>query len=77
MKTAISLPDEVFNQAERLSRRKNMSRSELYTNAIRWYVQHENKLGITEQLNKVYKSNPEYDMVVESAGIADLPKEVW
>ena len=77
MKTAISLPDEVFNQAERLARRKHMSRSELYTNAIRRYVQQEYDSGITEQLNIVYKANPDFDKIVECAGISDLPKEVW
>lgn len=76
MKTAVSLPDDVFNQAEKLSKRKHLSRSQLYATAIRWYVQKESGLGITEQLNKVY-SNSEYDRVVETAAISDLRKEDW
>jgi len=77
MKTAISLPDDVFLEAERLLRRKHMSRSELYATAIRWYVQKESGKGITEQLNKVYSQQAGLDPLVERAGLADLAQEDW
>lgn len=77
MKTAISLPDEVFIQAEKLSRRKHMSRSELYATAIRWFIEKESGTSITEQLNTVYRHHPGYDQVIENATLADLPKESW
>jgi hypothetical protein len=77
MKTAISLPNDVFNDAERLSRRKHMSRSELYATAIRWYVQRESGTGITEQLNRVYRGKPKLDPLLETAALADLPQEDW
>ena len=77
MKTAISLPDDVFNEAERLSRRKHMSRSELYATAIRWYVQKESGTGITDQLNRVYNTNLALDPLPQAAALADLPKEDW
>ena len=54
MKTAISLPDDLFVAAEKIQLRKRVSRSEFYAMAIRWFVQHETNNGITEQLNKVY-----------------------
>ena len=34
MKTAISIPDEVFRSAERLAQRLGVSRSELYAKAV-------------------------------------------
>ncbi len=34
MKTAISIPDEIFEQAERLAKTRGWSRSELYANAV-------------------------------------------
>ena len=77
MKTAISLPDDLFINAEKLSRRKHMSRSELYATAIRWYIEKESGISITEQLNKVYRNQADYDKVVENAGLSDLPKETW
>ena len=52
MKTAISIPDTVFQRADRFAKRKAISRSELYTRAIRAYLEQEEH--ITEQLNAVY-----------------------
>ena len=52
MKTAISIPDAIFQQADRFAKRKAISRSELYTRAVRAYLEREER--ITEQLNAVY-----------------------
>jgi metal-responsive CopG/Arc/MetJ family transcriptional regulator len=38
MKTAVSVPDDVFEGAERLARREGRSRSEVYSAALREYV---------------------------------------
>jgi metal-responsive CopG/Arc/MetJ family transcriptional regulator len=38
MKTAVSIPDEVFESAERLARRMKKSRSRLFSDAVREYV---------------------------------------
>ena len=38
MKTAISVPDDVFEQAERVARREGRSRSAVYSAALREYV---------------------------------------
>ncbi|PYT05293.1 MAG: hypothetical protein DMF60_12445, partial [Acidobacteria bacterium] len=38
MKTAVSIPDEVFEKAERLARRMKKSRSELFSRALDEYV---------------------------------------
>ncbi len=53
MKTAISLPDEVFQQAERLAKRLEKSRSELYREAVAEYVARHDPEAITETLNRV------------------------
>jgi predicted DNA-binding protein len=53
MKTAISLPDEVFAQAERLARRLKKSRSELYREAVAEYVARHDPEAITEAMNRV------------------------
>jgi hypothetical protein len=39
MKTAISLPDDIFEIAERLAAQRGISRSELYTTALRAYLE--------------------------------------
>lgn len=38
MKTAVSVPDKVFQRAERLAKRLKVSRSELYSRALREYL---------------------------------------
>lgn len=54
MKTAISIPDAVFRQADRFAKRKAISRSELYTRSVRAYLEQEGRL--TEQINAVYET---------------------
>ncbi len=54
VKTAISIPDEIFEQAERLARIRGWSRSELYANAVSAFVNSERFLGVREQLDAVY-----------------------
>jgi len=54
MKTAVSLPEPVFEAAERLAQRLRVSRSRLYTDAIRRYVEDHRTQGVTERLNAVY-----------------------
>jgi predicted DNA-binding protein len=53
MKTAISLPDEIFEDAEQLARRLKMSRSALFAEAVAEYVARHEPEGITEELNRV------------------------
>jgi metal-responsive CopG/Arc/MetJ family transcriptional regulator len=54
MKTAISIPDPVFEAAERLAQRLGKSRSELYTTAIRDYLKEHRDEDVTERLNEIY-----------------------
>ncbi|MCY3729204.1 MAG: hypothetical protein OXF97_09470 [Nitrospira sp.] len=64
MKTAISIPDAVFQQADRFAKRRAISRSELYTRAVRAYLEQEEH--VTEQLNAVYDTEAsKLDMVLE------------
>jgi len=38
MKTAVSVPDDLFTQADRLAKRSRRSRSEVYSAALREYL---------------------------------------
>ncbi len=53
MKTAISIPDDVFKQAERLARQSRKSRSELFTAAIQEYVSRHAPADVTGAMNRV------------------------
>jgi metal-responsive CopG/Arc/MetJ family transcriptional regulator len=56
MKTAISLPDSVFQQADELSQQIGLSRSELYTKALKAYLTRHSRDQILLKLNQVYAS---------------------
>jgi metal-responsive CopG/Arc/MetJ family transcriptional regulator len=58
MKTAISIPDEVFESAERLARRTKKSRSRLFSDAVREYVARHAPAEVTETLNRVCAGMP-------------------
>jgi predicted DNA-binding protein len=58
MKTAISIPDKIYEAAEKAAKRLGVSRSEFYVNAIEEYLGKTSDENLTEELNKIY-SNPE------------------
>jgi predicted transcriptional regulator len=53
MKTAVSLPDEVFASAEKLAKRLKLSRSQLYGRALGEYVSRHAPDTVTEALDRV------------------------
>ncbi len=53
MRTAVSIPDDLFAGAERLAKRRKKSRSELYTDAVREYVARHDPDEITAAINRV------------------------
>ncbi|MHB8420434.1 MAG: hypothetical protein ACYDCL_20365 [Myxococcales bacterium] len=53
MKTAISVPDRTFREAERAAKRLGISRSELYSKALSAYLESHRAEDVTEA-NAVY-----------------------
>lgn len=53
MKIAISIPDDIFDEAESLVQRLNTSRSELYCRALTEFVGHHAPERVTERMNRV------------------------
>ena len=56
MKTAISIPDDVFESADVLAERMGVSRSWLYSTAVAEYVAKHEDAIVTARLNAVYAS---------------------
>lgn len=78
MKTAISIPDDLFQQAEREARRLGLSRSELYARAVRAWLESNRDSAITEALDQVYATEgSELDPVLASVQALSLPPERW
>ena len=71
MKTAISLPDRIFFEAEKTAQYLGISRSALYLNALTDYLKKNNRENITQKLNEVY-GNDDYDKEFEPISNAAL-----
>jgi hypothetical protein len=53
MKTAVSIPDEVFTETEHLARQLSKSRSEVYGLALAEYLAHHAPDRVTEAMDRV------------------------
>jgi metal-responsive CopG/Arc/MetJ family transcriptional regulator len=54
MKTAVSIPDDVFEEAEALAGELKTSRSELYSRALREFAARHGPDRVTEALDEVF-----------------------
>jgi metal-responsive CopG/Arc/MetJ family transcriptional regulator len=78
MKTAISIPDEIYHSADQLAKRLGMSRSELYSKAVSNYINAHKNEAVTKALDQIYaKEKSEIDPVINVIQLRSLPKEAW
>ncbi len=78
MKTAISIPDDVFADAERLAKRLKKSRSQLYSHAIREYVARHAPDAVTKALDEVCEGVPtKPDAFVAAAARRTMKRVEW
>ena len=78
MKIAVSVPDDVFERAERLARRAGRSRSEVYSSALREYVARHAPDEVTDALDLVVADISEpADPFVAAAGKRLLDSSEW
>jgi metal-responsive CopG/Arc/MetJ family transcriptional regulator len=78
MKTAVSIPDELFAAAEALAAKLQMSRSRLVAVALAEYLARHRAGRVTERLDAVYaaeESRP--DTTVRAAGARTLRRADW
>lgn len=78
MKTAISLPDELFERAEKEAARCQVSRSEFYRRALSQYLAASGDDEVTRKLNGVYdKTKSGVDPLLQSLQWASWADEKW
>jgi len=78
MKTAISIPNEVYQGAERLARRTKKSRSRLYGDALKEYLARHAPDEVTEAMNRACAEVGETkDHFVSSAAQRILERSEW
>lgn len=77
MKTAISLPDDLFKAAESLAGQLGVSRSHLYATALDEYLGRHQSRRVTEQLNVVYATELALDVVSSHVAVKTLKRSLW
>ena len=78
MKTAVSLPDALFAEADNLARRLVKSRSQLYREAIEEYIARHDPDEITRALDRVAERlDPREDGFARAAAAAALRRGEW
>jgi predicted transcriptional regulator len=78
MKTAVSVPDALFQQAETAARRLRISRSRLYSTALAEFLSRRQADTVTERLNAVYSRRPaKLDAALHRAQLKSVDKDAW
>jgi metal-responsive CopG/Arc/MetJ family transcriptional regulator len=78
MKTAVSIPDDVFEKAERLARRAKRSRSEVFSAALAEYVARHAPDEVTDAMDRVCAEvGDQQDRFVAAAGRRLLQNIEW
>lgn len=78
MKTAVSIPDDLFEQAERLARRVGATRSGLYSRAVREYVARHAPDEVTASMDRVCDAvGQKQDDFVAAAAREALERSDW
>ena len=78
MKTAISIPDDLFRQVDDFAKRLGKSRSEVYRDALREYLRQRDAQSLTDAMNKVIDEvGTEVDPWVAEASRQVLLRSEW
>lgn len=78
MKVAISLPDPVFDAAERFAEQLNIPRSRLYAEALSEYLGARGAIAIKQRLDAVYANQgSRLDAVLNEAQARAIHDEAW
>ena len=78
MKTAISLPDDLFRSADTLAERLGVSRSQLFATAVAEFLAKHQAKKITDQLNTVYATqDSRLDPGLQRLQARSVPRDKW
>ena len=78
MKTAVSLPDKLFERAETVAKKLHVSRSELYKRALTGYLKTRDEEAIAQKLREVYGKIPaKVDEAFHQAQLEVMKRSEW
>jgi len=72
VKTAISLPEPLFERADAFARQQKMSRSQLFARAVEEFLRRHESQALLEALNRVYE---DYSPTEEEKEVRRLMKQ--
>ena len=78
MKIVVSIPDDLFERAERIARRTKESRSQLFSDALKEYVARHAPDDVTEAMDRVcLEVGQPQDPFVSAAARRILERSEW
>jgi metal-responsive CopG/Arc/MetJ family transcriptional regulator len=78
LKTAISIPEDIYRDAEDAAKKLGMTRSRLYSAAVADFLNRYRKDDIKAKLNEVHAAGSSgVDPALAAMQLASLPKEEW
>lgn len=78
MKTAISLPDKLFEAAEREAKRRGVSRSKLVQSALEELLKARKSAAVTEALNASFAASPDpHDPYLAALARDNMRRTEW
>ena len=78
MKTAISIPDDLFSAAEHFAQQSRLSRSALFSRALAEFLSRRRNDGVTERLDRLYDTEDSHlDPAFSKMQGSVIAKEKW
>ena len=78
MKTAISVPNDIFELSEKLAKKLKVSRSKIFAMGVKKLAEEHDDDDVTARLNEFYeKERAEIDPVIMKMAALSLPKDEW
>jgi len=78
MKTAISIRDKVFQEAEKYAKKAKISRSQLYSDALEEYLAKRDEQSLIDQINAVCeKVDTSLDPAIKAYQSRIIKREKW
>jgi len=78
MKVAVSVPDRIFEAAERLAKQRKVPRSQIFAEALAAYVETRESDAVTSKLNEIYAHEASVvDVGLMQAQNDSIDHEAW
>ncbi|MFT5098885.1 MAG: metal-responsive CopG/Arc/MetJ family transcriptional regulator [Planctomycetaceae bacterium] len=78
MKVAVSIPDSIFEAAEKLAKKRDIPRSQLFAEALAAYLELRNSESVTALLDEIYSHHSSaVDKGLSKAQFESVSHEAW